>query len=149
MRNTKFVYMDSKILIICTGNSCRSQMAEGFLKSFDNSLIVSSAGTRPEKAVNPNAVKVMREIGIDISHHSPEHVDRYIGNEWDYVITVCGGAKEVCPAFTGKVKERLHIGFDDPAEAVGSENEVLEVYRRVRDEIKDSFRRFYQTLAHG
>ena len=121
-------------------------MAEGFLKSFDETLQVSSAGTHPAEKVNPNAVKVMKEIGIDISHHTPELVDQYIGEEWDYVITVCGGAKEVCPAFTGKVKHRLHIGFDDPADAVGNEEEVMAVYRRVRDEIKEGFNKFYQSI---
>ena len=138
--------MAKKILVICTGNSCRSQMAEGFLKSFDKMLEVSSAGTHPADKVNPNAVKVMKEIGIDISHHIPELVDKYIDREWDYVITVCGGAKEVCPAFTGKVKQRLHIGFDDPADAVGSEDEVMAVYRRVRDEIQKGFREFYNEI---
>jgi arsenate reductase len=121
-------------------------MAEGFLKSFDARLEVFSAGTHPAEKVNPNAVKVMKEIGIDISHHVPELVDKYTDGEWDYVITVCGGAKEVCPAFTGKVKERLHIGFDDPADSVGSEEEVMAVYRRVRDEIKEGFGRFYNEL---
>jgi len=138
--------MGKKILVICTGNSCRSQMAEGFLKSFDKTLVVHSAGTHPADKVNPNTVKVMKELGIDISHHVPELVDQYIGEEWDYVVTVCGGAKEVCPAFIGKVKQRLHIGFDDPADAVGSEEEVMGVYRRVRDEIKDGFYQFYQTI---
>ena len=138
--------MGRKILVICTGNSCRSQMAEGFLKSFDKSLEVHSAGTHPAERVNPNAVKVMKELGIDISHHVPELVDKYTGEEWDYVVTVCGGAKEVCPAFVGNVKHRLHIGFDDPADAVGSEEEVLVVYRRVRNEIKDGFYNFYQKI---
>lgn len=141
--------MGIKILVICTGNSCRSQMAEGFLKSFDKSLEVFSAGTHPADKVNPNAVKVMKEVGIDISHHVPELVDIYTDREWDYVITVCGGAKEVCPAFTGNVKYRLHIGFDDPADAVGSEEEILAVYRRVRDEIKDGFYNFYLKIARG
>jgi arsenate reductase len=90
----------------------------------------------------------MKEIGIDISHHVPELVDKYIDREWDYVITVCGGAKEVCPAFTGNVKNRLHIGFDDPADAVGSEEEVMAVYRRVRDEIKDGFYGFYHSTLN-
>jgi len=141
--------MGKKILVICTGNSCRSQMAEGFLKSFDKTLEVHSAGTHPADKVNPSAVKVMKEIGIDISNHVPELVDHYVDEEWDYVITVCGGAKEVCPAFTGKVKQRLHIGFDDPADAVGSEEEVMAVYRRVRDEIKEGFGSFYHSIAHG
>jgi arsenate reductase (thioredoxin) len=139
--------MGIKILVICTGNSCRSQMAEGFLKSFDKTLEVSSAGTHPASKVNPNAIQVMKEIGIDISHHVPELVDNYIDREWDYVITVCGGAKEVCPAFTGKVKQRVHIGFDDPADAVGSTEEVLAVYRRVRDEIKEGFYEFYKKIT--
>ena len=138
--------MAKKILVICTGNSCRSQMAEGFLKSFDKTLIVFSAGTHPADKVNPNAVKVMKEIGIDMSHHIPELVDKYIDREWDYVITVCGGAKEVCPAFTGKVKHRLHIGFNDPADAVGSEEEVMVVYRRIRDEIMEGFGGFYNEI---
>jgi len=133
-----------KILVICTGNSCRSQMAEGFLKSFDPVLEVFSAGTHPAPRVNPNAVKVMKELGIDITHHIPEKVDKYIDEEWDYVITVCGGANESCPAFTGKVKKRLHIGFDDPADAMGDEEEVLAEYRRVRDEINRDFFEFYK-----
>ena len=135
-----------RILVICTGNSCRSQMAEGFLKSFDPGLEVFSAGTHPAPRVNPNAVKVMKELGIDISQHIPEKVDQYIDREWDYVITVCGGANESCPAFTGTVKQRLHIGFDDPADAFGDEEEVLAEYRRVRDEIKEGFYDFYLKL---
>jgi arsenate reductase len=119
-------------------------MAEGFLKSFNYALEVFSAGTHPAPRVNPNAVKVMKELGIDISHHIPEKVDQYIDEEWDYVITVCGGANESCPAFTGKVKKRLHIGFDDPAEVMGNEEEVLSEYRRVRDEIKRDFLGFYK-----
>lgn len=135
--------MRRKILVICTGNSCRSQMAEGFLRSFDRSLEVHSAGTHPAAKVNPNAVKVMSEAGIDISQHVPELVDQYISEEWDYVITVCDSAKEACPYFPGTVKQRLHIRFDDPADATGSEEEVLGVYRRVRDEINTGFRKFY------
>lgn len=119
-------------------------MAEGFLKSFDPVLEVFSAGTHPAPRVNPNAVKVMKELGIDITHHIPEKVDKYIDEEWDYVITVCGGANESCPAFTGKVKKRLHIGFDDPADAMGDEEEVLAEYRRVRDEINRDFFEFYK-----
>jgi arsenate reductase len=141
--------MGISILVICTGNSCRSQMAEGFLKSFDKTLEVSSAGTHPADKVNPNAVKVMKEIGIDISHHVPELVDKYLDREWDYVITVCGGARDECPFFSGKVKNRLHIGFDDPADAVGSEEEVMAVYRRVRDEISNGFLNFYNGIANG
>ena len=132
------------ILILCTGNSCRSQMAEGFLKSFDESLEVYSAGTKPAEKVNPFAVKAMKEIGIDISKGIAENVDKYLSQSFDYVITVCDNAKETCPVFVGNVKHHLHIGFDDPADAVGSEEEVMPVYRRVRDEIKRDFFNFYK-----
>lgn len=132
-----------KILILCTGNSCRSQMAEGFLKSFDARLEVYSAGTHPASQANPYAVAVMKEIGIDISQNKPKNVDLFVAAPFDYVITVCGGAREVCPAFTGDVKYRLHIGFDDPADAVGTPEEIFPVYRRVRDEIRDGFYEFY------
>jgi arsenate reductase len=119
-------------------------MAEGFLRSFDPALEVSSAGTFPAPQVNPRAVLVMKELGIDISGNTPSHIDEFLNGEWDYVITVCGGAKESCPAFFGKVKHRLHIGFEDPADATGTEEEVMRVYRRVRDEIATGFKSFYQ-----
>ncbi|MBP1673466.1 MAG: protein tyrosine phosphatase [Bacteroidetes bacterium] len=128
-----------KILILCTGNSCRSQMAHGFMKTIDSSLIVRSAGTKPEKQVNKYAVQVMSEIGIDISNHTPHFVDEYIAEPWDYVITVCDHAKEVCPVFTGNVKNRLHLGFEDPADATGTDEEKLIVYRKIRDQIKQGF----------
>ena len=133
-----------RILILCTGNSCRSQMAEGFLKSLNNELEVFSAGTKPAGKVNAFAVKAMREIGIDISNGVPENVDKYLRQSFDYVITVCDNAKETCPVFSGNVKHRLHIGFDDPADAVGTEEEVMPVYRRVRDKIKRDFLKLYQ-----
>jgi len=136
--------MKKKILILCTGNSCRSQMAEGLLKSFDKNLEVYSAGTKPAEKVNPFAVKAMQEIGIDISEGKAENVDKYLSQSFDYVITVCDNAKETCPVFIGNVKHRLHIGFDDPADAVGTEEEVMPVYRRVRDEIKKDFYEFYK-----
>lgn len=132
-----------KILVLCTGNSCRSQMAEGFLKSFDAKLEVFSAGTEPATQVNPNAIKVMSERGIDISQNRPKNVDEFLSDTWDFVITLCGGANESCPAFMGNVKSRLHIGFDDPAEAKGTEEEILDEFRRVRDEIKIAFLNFY------
>jgi len=138
--------MKAKILILCTGNSCRSQMAEGFLKFFDPELEVYSAGTKPEVKVNSNAVEVMKELGIDISSHYPKNVNDFVNLPFDYVITVCDKAKEVCPVFTGDVKHRLHIGFDDPAEAKGTREEVLSVYRRVRDEIKARFTKFYKSF---
>jgi arsenate reductase len=135
--------MKKRILILCTGNSCRSQMAEGFLKSFDENLEVYSAGTKPAEKVNPFAVKAMKEIEIDISNGVAEDVDKYLSQSFDYVITVCDNAKETCPVFMGDVKNRLHIGFDDPADEVGTEKEVMPVYRRVRDEIKRDFYEFY------
>ena len=133
-----------KILILCTGNSCRSQMAHGFLQSFDNRLDVFSAGTKPAEKVNPMAIKVMGEMGIDLSSHSPKSVNQYIEQEWDYVITVCGGANESCPLFKGEVKIRLHIGFDDPSEATGTPEFINSEFHRVRDEIKARFYDFYQ-----
>jgi len=135
-----------KILILCTGNSCRSQMAEGFLKSFDSCLEVYSAGTYPAKHVNQNAVTVMKEAGIDISGNTPKSVDLFLAEAFDYVITVCDNAKVACPLFTGKVKHRLHIGFDDPAEAAGNPEEVMFIYRKVRDEIREKFLEFYSRL---
>ena len=131
-----------KILILCTGNSCRSQMAEGFLKSFDSELEVFSAGTVPAEKVNPNSIIVMDEVGIDISSQFPQNVDEFVNQSFDYVITVCDNAKEVCPVFTGHVKHQIHISFDDPAEATGTEEEVMQVYRRVRDDIKKRFKIF-------
>ncbi|MEI6433873.1 MAG: arsenate reductase ArsC [Bacteroidota bacterium] len=133
-----------RILILCTGNSCRSQMAEGFLKSFDSRLQVFSAGTHPAPHANSNAVAVMKELGIDISMNKPKSVEVFLTDPFDYVITVCGSAQEICPSFTGNVKTRLHIGFDDPADAVGTPKEIMYVYRRVRNEIKDGFQNFYQ-----
>ncbi len=138
--------MKYKILIICTGNSCRSQIAEGYLKSLDSGLRVFSAGTKPEVKINPNAVKVMGEIGIDISGQYPKNADMFKNESFDYVITVCDNAKKSCPVFTGDVKHRIHIGFEDPADAKGTEEEVLEVYRRVRDEIRIEFKKFFDTL---
>lgn len=132
-----------KILILCTGNSCRSQMAHGFLQSFDKNIEVYSAGTEASGKLNGQAVKAMAEIGIDISQHTSDSVTKYLDDEWDYVITVCGGANESCPAFIGKVKHRLHIGFDDPSHAVGSEEFIWSEFIRVRDEIKDRFYQFY------
>lgn len=132
-----------KVLILCTGNSCRSQMAQGFLESFDNSLIVKSAGTQASGLLNPKAVEVMKEIGLDISSHTSDSVEIYLNEEWDFVITVCGGADENCPSFTGTVRNRLHIGFDDPSDAVGSEAYIYTEFKRVRDEINERFLELY------
>jgi arsenate reductase len=132
-----------KILILCTGNSCRSQMAQGFLQSFDKDLIVCSAGTEPAKQVNQKAILVMKEAGIDISNHTPKLVEIYLNEEWDYVITVCDNANETCPVFMGKVKYRLHMGFEDPSNVTGSEEFIMNEFRRVRDEIESEFQKFY------
>jgi arsenate reductase len=133
-----------KILILCTGNSCRSQMAEGFLKSFDSNLKVYSAGTEPSSEVHPKAVVVMNELGIDLSKNYPKNVSEFLNEEFDYVISVCGGAKESCPSFIGSVKNRIHIGFDDPADAAGTEDEIYSEFRRIRDEIKRDFYKYYK-----
>ncbi|MFO8087655.1 MAG: arsenate reductase ArsC [Bacteroidales bacterium] len=132
-----------KILILCTGNSCRSQMAHGFLKSFDHNLKVASAGTEPADAVNPKAVEVMKEKDIDISKHKPSMVDEYLDETWDYVITVCDDANEKCPVFLGKVNHRLHSSFEDPSHATGSEEFIQSEFRRVRDEIETAFYKLY------
>ncbi|MFW5645612.1 MAG: arsenate reductase ArsC [Bacteroidota bacterium] len=133
-----------KILILCTGNSCRSQMAEGFLKSFDSKLEVYSAGTKPEKEVNPRAIQVMKEKNIDLGSNRPENVDKFLEKSFDYVITVCDSAKETCPVFMGDVKHRLHMGFEDPAGATGTEDEILDKFREVRDQIEQEFKQFYK-----
>ncbi len=133
------------ILILCTGNSCRSQMAHGFLQSFDSSINVCSAGTQPAKAVNAKAAVVMAEVGVDLSSHYPKLVVQYLEQEWDFVITVCDHANETCPLFSGKVKQRLHMGFEDPSHAQGSDEFIWSEFRRVRDQIKSGFYAFYNT----
>lgn len=134
-----------KVLILCTGNSCRSQMAHGFLQSFDNKMEVYSAGTQASGKLNQKAVEVMKDAGIDISQYTSDNVSQYLNDEWDYVITVCGGANESCPAFNGKIKNRLHIGFDDPSDAKGTEEYIHSEFIRVRDEIRKAFFDFYNT----
>ncbi len=124
-------------------------MAEGFLKSFDPTLEVHSAGTQPAVRVHPTAIAVMKEVGIDLTRSFPKSVDEFIEQPFDYVITVCDNAKETCPVFVGKVKHRLHIGFDDPAEARGTDDEVLAVFRRVRDEIRQEFFTLHKQLEPG
>ena len=139
----------TRILVLCTGNRCRSQMAQGILQSLDPHLDVHSAGTKPASEVHPLGIKVMSEIGIDISTHYTKHIDRFLGQEWDYVITVCGGANESCPMFSGKVGKRLHIGFDDPDAFTGTDEEILAEFRRVRDEIKLKMQEFCQNELNG
>jgi arsenate reductase (thioredoxin) len=132
-----------KVLILCTGNSCRSQMAHGFLQSFNNKIKVCSAGINPAPKINEKAVAVMKEVGIDISHYKPESVEKYLGEVWDYVITVCDDANETCPVFVGKVTHRLHIGFEDPSKVTGSDEFIWSEFRRVRDEIQEKFYDLY------
>lgn len=133
-----------RILILCTGNSCRSQMAEAVLKQLNPQLEVFSAGTDPAGEVHPMAIEVMAETGIDISANFPKHINRFIDKEWDFVITVCDGANERCPHFSGTVTHRLHIGFEDPALTTGPTEERLKIFRRVRNEIYNRFEQLYQ-----
>ncbi len=136
-----------RILILCTGNSARSQMAEGIMRSLsDGKLEIFSAGTKPGVRVHPTAIKVMKEIGIDISTHYPKSVDQFLEESFDWVITVCDSANESCPFFSGEVKQRIHMGFEDPAAATGNEEAVLEKFRTVRDQINESMKSFIAEL---
>lgn len=123
-----------RILVLCTGNSCRSQMAEGFFRRYGAGHVdVVSAGLEP-KGVNPRAIEVMGEVGIDISNHTSDHLSKYLGQSFDYVITVCDNAAANCPVFPG-AGAKLHWPFADPADATGTEDEILASFRRVRDQI--------------
>ena len=130
----------NKILVLCTGNSCRSQMAEGLLSYFSTNTKVYSAGTKPEK-INPFAIKAMAEMGIDISKNTSNHVDEYTDIDFDYVFAVCDNAKELCPIYP-KAKQMIHHSFTDPADATGTEQEQLRVYVEVRDQLSDYFKDF-------
>lgn len=133
------------VLILCTGNSCRSHLAEGFLKTAAGDILnVQSAGSKPAGYVHPLAIKVMNEIGIDISRHHSKHMNDFLNQPVETVITVCGNADQACPMFPGQLN-RHHWGFDDPAHATGTEEEKLVVFRRVRDEI----RRVFEAYASG
>ena len=135
--------MGGNVIFVCTGNSCRSQMAEGLLRFLAKGRFqVFSAGTHPH-GLNPLAVQVMEEIGIDISGQKSESLDRYVEDPFDFVITVCDKARETCPVFAGG-GHRLHWSFEDPAAAAGSLDERLAVFRRVRDEIEHELRQFLQ-----
>lgn len=127
------------VLILCTGNSCRSHLAEGILRKAAGDLInVASAGSKPAGFVHPLAIKAMAEIGIDISAHRSKHLNEFLNQSVQTVITVCGNTDQVCPIFPGQVV-RHHWGFDDPAHASGNEEEQMKVFRRVRDEIRGVF----------
>jgi arsenate reductase (thioredoxin) len=134
------------VLILCTGNSARSQMAEGLLRhDAGDRFEVASAGTNPS-VVRPEAIEVMRELGIDLDMHRSKHLDEFDRQQFDYVITVCDNAKESCPLFPGAVK-RLHHDFEDPAAFSGSKDERLAVFRRVRDELRSFLGEFARTFA--
>ena len=130
-----------KILVLCTGNSCRSQMAEGLLTSFMPNIKIYSAGTNPEK-VNRFAIIAMAEIGIDISQYKSNHVDDYIDVDFDYVFTVCDNAKEICPIYS-KASQIIHHSFPDPACAKGSYKEQLKIYVEVRNQLSEYFKGFF------
>jgi arsenate reductase len=119
-------------------------MAMGFLQSFNSENEVYSAGTFPATKVNPRAIQAMSESGIDISKSSPKSVEAYVNDKWDFVITVCDDANEACPVFLGKVKHRMHFGFEDPSHSSGTEEQIMNEFRRVRDEIKTIFYKFYK-----
>lgn len=133
--------MKKKVLILCTGNSCRSQMAEEFLRNLggDNFNVVS-AGIKPSQ-VHPLAIKVMSEVSINISQHRSKSVDEFIGQKFNYVITVCDNARQTCPIFPGQY-EKIHWDVEDPAETEGSEEEKLTVFRNIRDQIKENILKF-------
>ena len=134
-----------KVLFLCVGNSCRSQIAEGLLNHYGKSEYKAySAGSKPEKKVNSFAVKVMAEIGIDISHATPKHVDTFKNDYFDYVITVCGDSDETCPVFLGKSGVSEHYPFPDPATHGGTDKEIAEFYRKVRDGIKDMIFEYFK-----
>lgn len=134
--------MKKKILFLCTANSCRSQMAEGIVNHFMGDLLEAASAGTEASYVNPRAIGVLKEIGIDISRHRSKCLDEFISDKFDYVITLCGDANEKCPLFFGGV-QRIHIGFPDPAKATGSEAEILDEFRKVRDQIKMTLLDFF------
>ena len=137
------------ILILCTGNSCRSHLAEGILRAAAGECLeVASAGSKPAGYVHPKAIAVMHEIGLDISAHTSKHMNDFLSRNVTTVITVCGNADQACPMFPGQVN-RYHWGFDDPAHATGTEEEILAVFRRVRDEIRLVFSAYAAGLKEG
>ena len=137
------------VLILCTGNSCRSHMAEGILRQFAGDLVeVQSAGSKPAGYVHPKAIAVLAEIGIDISAHTSKHMNDFLDQDIATVITVCGNADQACPMYPGQMN-RYHWGFDDPAHATGSEEEILAEFRRVRDEIRLVFGAYAAGLREG
>lgn len=138
--------MTMRVLILCTGNSARSQMAEGLLRHEGGEFFeVFSAGTKPTR-VRPEAITVMRELGIDIASQRSKSLDEFAGQEFDYVITVCDNAKEICPIFPAKT-QRIHWSIEDPAAVAGTEEQRLAAFRRIRDELREHLRGFVQRQA--
>jgi len=141
--------MKPLVLILCTGNSCRSHLAEGILRAAAGDLIeVASAGSKPAGYVHPKSIEVMREIGIDLSGHTSKHLEEFLNRKVDTVITVCGNADQACPMFPGQVN-RFHWGFEDPAHATGTEEEVLCEFRRIRDQIRLVFEAYAAGIKIG
>lgn len=137
------------VLVLCTGNSCRSHMAEGILRVAAGDLVdVQSAGSKPAGFVHPKAIAALAELGIDISGHQSKHMNDFLDRQVDTVITVCGNADQACPMFPGQI-HRYHWGFDDPAHAVGTDNEVMAEFRRVRDQIRLVFEAYAAGLQRG
>ena len=137
------------VLVLCTGNSCRSHLAEGILQAALGDMYrVESAGSKPAGYVHPLGIKAMAEIGIDISDHRSKHLDEFLSDQVETVITVCGNADQVCPMYPGQVA-RFHWGFDDPAHAQGTEEQILNEFRRVRDEIKAKFTEYGVQVRSG
>ena len=137
------------VLILCTGNSCRSHMAEGILRNAASDLIeVASAGSNPSGYVHPKAITALNEIGIDISSHTSKHMNDFLNQDIHTVITVCGNADQACPNYPGQ-SHRHHWGFEDPVHAKGSEDEIMEVFRKVRDEIRLVFEAYSSGIRAG
>jgi arsenate reductase (thioredoxin) len=148
-RNSWHLPMKPNVLILCTGNSCRSHMAEGILRAAAGDLMeVHSAGSKPAGYVHPKAIQVLKEIGIDISQHTSKHMNDFLNRKIHTVITVCGNADQACPMYPGQV-QRYHWGFADPAHAKGADEEVLAEFRRVRDQIKLVFEAYAAGLKEG
>jgi arsenate reductase len=134
------------VLVLCTGNSCRSQMAEGLINArLGDQFVAYSAGTQPSGYVHPKAISVMGELGIDLSQNESKSTELFRGQYFDHVITVCDSAKETCPVWLENAGQKTHIGFYDPAEATGTEAEVTAVFRQIRDEIADQILSFLQS----
>ena len=149
MREIEMNTTKPTVLILCTGNSCRSHLAEGILRQAAGDLLeVQSAGSNPAGYVHPKAIEVMKEIGIDISGHVSKHMNEFLNRQVDTVITVCGNADQACPMFPGQVN-RYHWGFEDPARASGTEKEKLAIFRRVRDQIKLVFEAYAAGYREG